>query len=119
MDRHARRKATSGLCSLRRTKNRHSIASHAGALAGRLVGAHKGPQVNLGLYEWTRRFRRDGLTPSARLELRDLLTPRVVLRPPFLPHEGDEQGSQVRIKDVVNWEIVLRGRCAYRPEGAK
>jgi hypothetical protein len=63
--------------------------------------------VNLGLYEWTRRFRRDGLTPSARLELRDLLTPRVVLRPPFLPHEGDEQGSQVRIKDVVNWEIVL------------
>lgn len=60
------------------------------------------------LYRWLDRFRRDGLTTSLRLELRDCLTPRVSLREPFrwTAQEEDTDNSE-RLKDLVDWEIVL------------
>jgi hypothetical protein len=39
--------------------------------------------------------------------LRDLLTPRVVLRPPFREFEGDESVSKAQINQLVNWDLVL------------
>jgi len=63
---------------------------------------------NLDLYRWRDRFRRDGLTTSLRLELRETLTPRVSLREPFrLPSENDESREPERMKQLVEWEIVL------------
>ncbi len=60
------------------------------------------------LYRWRDRFRRDGLTPTLRLELREMLTPCVSLREPFRwPEEDDEAREPKRIKDLVEWEIVL------------
>jgi hypothetical protein len=62
--------------------------------------------MNFGLYEWAKQFRQDGLTPSARLELRDLLTPRVVLGAPFRePQPQEPPAPQCQIRDLVNWEI--------------
>lgn len=63
---------------------------------------------DLDLYRWMDRFRRDGLTTSLRLELRDSLTPRVSLREPFRGTAQEEDASESdRLKALVDWEIVL------------
>lgn len=60
------------------------------------------------LYRWRDRFKRDGLTATLRLELREMLTPRVSLREPFRwPAEGGEVREPERVRDLVEWEIVL------------
>lgn len=60
------------------------------------------------LYRWRDRFNRDGLTTSLRLELRETLTPLVSLREPFhWPAEEGEGREPERIKELVEWEIVL------------
>lgn len=57
---------------------------------------------------WQKRFRRDGLTPSLRLELRKILTPRISLsKPSPWPGTEGETGEPKRIGDLVNWKIVL------------
>jgi hypothetical protein len=63
------------------------------------------------LYDWLRRFKQDGLTPTLRMELRESLTPRVSLREPFrLKGEPNESHGSKGIKDLVEWEIVLSAR---------
>jgi len=60
------------------------------------------------LKRWHDRFKRDGLTACLRLELREKLTPRVLLREPFRwPAEDGEAREPKRIRDLVEWEIVL------------
>ena len=57
---------------------------------------------------WRYRFERGGLTTALRLELRDMLTPRVSLREPFRWDGGREGGDPpTHLKDLVDWEIVL------------
>ena len=65
--------------------------------------------MNLGLHQWSKRFQREGLTPSVRLELRELLTPRVVLSAPIRWKEGgdDVHSATATVRELVNWEIVL------------
>ena len=57
---------------------------------------------------WRYRFEHGGLTAPLRLELRDMLTPRVSLREPFR-WDGDREecDPSVRFKDLVDWKIVL------------
>ena len=64
---------------------------------------------DLDLYRWRGRFERDGLTTTLRLELRDMLSPRVSLRAPFRwPSDEDEdQEEPGRIRQLVDWDIVL------------
>lgn len=60
------------------------------------------------LYGWQGRFNRDGLTATLRFQLREMLTPRISLREPF--HWPTVEGASVkreRVKDLVDWEIVL------------
>lgn len=73
-----------------------------------LTGRVKSSLRDFGLYRWHDRFKRDGLTTTLRLELREMLTPRVSLREPFCwPDEGGESPEPERIKDLVEWKIVL------------
>lgn len=73
-----------------------------------LTGRVKSWMRDLDLYRWRDRFKRDGLTTTLRLELREMLTPRVSLREPFRwPTEDEEDREPERIKDLVEWEIVL------------
>lgn len=59
-------------------------------------------------YRWLGRFRRDGLTTTLRLELREMLTPRVSLREPFRwSEERDDVNEPQRLEDLVEWEVVL------------
>lgn len=75
-----------------------------------LSGRVKTQYAHVDLYAWRARLKRDGLTPTLRLQLRDILSPRVQLREPFQGWEDTEDGDPVeptKITDIVNWEIVL------------
>lgn len=76
-----------------------------------LTGRIKSPGHDLDLYRWKERLERDGLTATLRLELRELLSPKIVLRKPF-PFPWGEEGiaqpkTPQRIRDLVDWELVL------------
>lgn len=74
-----------------------------------LSGRLKSHWRNGDLYRWKGRLKREGLTTTMRLELRDLLAPKVVLKKPFRWGEDDSSDSQelTRIKQLVDWELVL------------
>ena len=73
-----------------------------------LSGRVKSPRDNSDLYDWLRRFEQDGLTLNLRMELRELLTPRVILREPFhWDKESADLHEPERIKDLVRWDLVL------------
>lgn len=75
-----------------------------------LSGRVKGHQARYDLYDWRARFKREGLTATLRMQLCEILSPRVQLREPFLGWEGEEDSEPKepsRIKDMVDWEIVL------------
>ncbi len=60
------------------------------------------------LHHWFGRLKREQLTPSLRLELRELLAPKVTLNKPF--RWGDEEASTdepTRLRQLVDWELVL------------
>ncbi len=75
-------------------------------LAGRL----RSPTHRSRLYEtnWFDRIAQDGITPSLRMELREILTPCVTLREIFR-WEGDSPDSSEpsHLRDLVDWELVL------------
>lgn len=63
---------------------------------------------DINLYRWKGRFKRDGLTPALRLELREILTPRVSLCEPLQGQNKDGEAREPRcIKELVDWKIVL------------
>jgi hypothetical protein len=73
-----------------------------------LSGRVKSLSQGFVLHRWCTRFKQDGLTPSLRLELRELLAPRVLLREPFRWSSAQEDiGEPQHFKDLANWEIVL------------
>ena len=74
--------------------------------------------TDLDLHRWRDRFERDGLTTILRLELRDLLSPRVSLRSPFgwPPFDGDEDENDEDsggMRQLVDWEIVLSAKHVH------
>ncbi|MPY75688.1 MAG: hypothetical protein GEU87_15665 [Alphaproteobacteria bacterium] len=73
-----------------------------------LTGRVKSRIRDWDLYRWHDRFKRDGLTATLRLELREILTPRISLREPFRwAAENGESREPESIKELVEWEIVL------------
>lgn len=73
-----------------------------------LTGRVKSPSRDLDLYRWKDRLKREGLTPSLRLELRDLLSPKLTLKKPFLlGTERETADEPTRIRQIVDWELVL------------
>jgi hypothetical protein len=102
-----------------KTSELDEIRSHAPkAIPGSLMrtlwrlllgGRMKSQRQDLDLYRWKGRLNRDGLTTTLRLELRELLTPKVVLKKPL--HWGDDNLSLAdetkQIKQMVKWELTL------------
>jgi hypothetical protein len=72
-----------------------------------LTGRVKTLLRNLDLYRWKDRLKRDGLTATLRLALRELLAPKVTLKKPFRWGEIDDAEAPKRLKQLVDWEIVL------------
>ncbi|MDK9719067.1 MAG: hypothetical protein OEL57_14370, partial [Trichlorobacter sp.] len=68
----------------------------------------KSPFVDLDLYKWLRQLKHYGLTPSLRIELHEILSPRIAIREPFRMDPDQYVITEPqRIKDLVEWEIVL------------
>jgi hypothetical protein len=68
--------------------------------------------MNSDLYDWVARFNSEGLSYGLRLELVDLLKPHVRLSPPFTLSEPVYHATPIvedstRVRDIVDWEIVL------------
>src|SRR5271165_1946794 len=105
------RSTTSRPPSANSSRSGKASKRNANSLAYRTFRANKAPPMNLDFYYWMNRFRTDGLTPLARLELRELLAPRVVLSPPLKWEESDQTTTTIgtRIQDLVRWELVLNG----------
>ena len=73
-----------------------------------LTGRVKTRSNNLEFYRWRERFKRDGLTPSVRVDLREVFAPKVVLRPSIRWNEGvDPRESSERGEQNITWEIEL------------
>lgn len=73
-----------------------------------LSGRVKSPWHDPDLYRWKSRLKREGLTTTLRLELRELLAPQVALKKPFHWAEGAENtGEPTRLRQLVDWELVL------------
>jgi hypothetical protein len=80
-----------------------------------LSGRVKSRLHRFDLYRWQERFSRSGLSTTLRLELRELLSPRVTIREPFSWPEDD--GGTIkpeRINDLVDWEIELTADDVYQ-----
>lgn len=80
-----------------------------------LSGRVKSPWHDSDLYTWKGRLKREGLTATLRLELRELLAPKVVLKKPF--RWGDDDSSSAdehtRIKQLVDWELALTAHYVH------
>ena len=78
-------------------------------LTGRVkIQGSDSPVGRLNIFHWRSRLERDGLTTALRLQLRDMLTPQVSLREPFLWDQDPEDSTRPqRLKDLVDWRIVL------------
>lgn len=73
-----------------------------------LTGRVKSWKHNYSFYDWRSRFKHTGLTAISRLELREMLKPQVSLSAPFRwSGEDGESHEPQRIKDLVDWKIVL------------
>ncbi|WP_288108668.1 SIR2 family protein [Limnobacter sp.] len=75
----------------------------------------KSPGHDLDLYRWEGRLKREGLTTTLRLELRELLTPKVILKKPIRWSEDDSSNTDEpeRIKQLVDWELTLVADDVY------
>lgn len=70
----------------------------------------KSPWHNSDLYRWKDRLKREGLTTTLRLELRELLAPYVALRKPFRWGEEEKEeraDNPTHLRQLVDWELVL------------
>ncbi|MFS7382902.1 anti-phage defense-associated sirtuin Dsr1 [Rahnella inusitata] len=73
-----------------------------------LSGRVKSPGLELNFYRWIGRLKQEGLTTVLRLELRELLTPKVALKKPFRwDFASDHADEPIRIKQLVDCELVL------------
>nr|WP_230400448.1 hypothetical protein [Zooshikella ganghwensis] len=68
----------------------------------------KSPSRDFDLYRWKDRLKQEGLTTTLRLELRELLAPKVTLKKPFRWSDQEESTDQpMRLRQLVDWELVL------------
>lgn len=73
-----------------------------------LTGRVKSAPHRTDLYLWKDRLKRDGLTATLRLELRELLSPKVTLKKPFRwGAEEESTEAPTRVKQLVDCELVL------------
>ncbi|EPC00802.1 hypothetical protein L861_13510 [Litchfieldella anticariensis FP35 = DSM 16096] len=73
-----------------------------------LTGCVKSTWHEPDLFQWRDRLKRDGLTTTLRLELRKLLSPRVILKKPFRWSEEEANPKEAtHIKQLVDWELAL------------
>lgn len=76
-----------------------------------LCGRLKGSGPGMDMFRWSRRFERDGLTAPIRIELREMLAPKIAIRPryPWSRMRPRDAGN-APIENVPEIELVLTAR---------
>lgn len=86
-------------------------------LSGRVKSTWNHPD----LYRWKKRLAHEGLTATLRVQLRELLAPRVLLRKPFRSSEEPTSFEvRTRLRQLVDWELALASdhvRAAFSDRG--
>lgn len=79
-----------------------------------LTGRIQSLRGEFGLYQWKDRLKREGLTASMRLGLRELLVPKIALSKPFR-WSGEESSSEAptNLRQIVDWELVLAAKHVH------
>ncbi|MDF7630744.1 SIR2 family protein [Erwiniaceae bacterium L1_55_4] len=73
-----------------------------------LSGQLKSAKHNSNLYSWFSRLKRNGMNTSMRLQLRELLAPKILLRKPTYRGNGINNSDEPQsINEIVDWELVL------------
>ncbi|MFE8070129.1 SIR2 family protein [Marinobacteraceae bacterium S3BR75-40.1] len=73
-----------------------------------LTGRIKTGANDVEFYRWQEKFNLDGLTPTLRLELRELLSPRIRLKKPMTWGAFEESSVESsHLSQIVGWEIEL------------
>lgn len=74
-----------------------------------LGGRVKSNRHNPDLYAWHRRLLRDGMTTPLRLELRELLAPKIQLAQPLILSDSDSNSDDepMQVHELVHGELVL------------
>jgi hypothetical protein len=80
-----------------------------------LRGRVKSARLDFNLYDWSRRLDRDGLNSTLRLELRQLLQPKVVLKDAFRSSSADSGRTDepTRVTQLVRCELELAADNVY------
>lgn len=69
-------------------------------------------------HRWKEQFKRNGLTTTMRFRLREILAPKVRLKKPFGWFEdGQGEDEDERLKQMVDWELVLNSDHVYSTLG--
>lgn len=73
-----------------------------------LTGRVKSQWNKPDLFRWEERLKREGLTTTLRLELRELLAPRVLLEKSFRLSDDDSNGAEEPgSEQLVNWQLAM------------
>jgi len=79
-----------------------------------LTGRVKSPWSDTDLYRWMDRLKRDGLTMTLRLELRNLLAPKISLSKPYSwVDDAPIELNAERLNSFVKWELELTSDYVY------
>ncbi|MFH3480695.1 anti-phage defense-associated sirtuin Dsr1 [Xanthobacter variabilis] len=67
--------------------------------------------MHFDIYSWVKRLKRSGLTALLRMQMREILSPRVRIRAPYRYSDENEDredgGAHQRADQLVEWELVL------------
>lgn len=75
-----------------------------------ITGRVKSGRMGADFYGWLRELKHHGLTATTRLQLRNLLSPRVAIREPFhweANADAGENSEPTRIRHLVDWDLKL------------
>lgn len=73
-----------------------------------LCGRMKSQRSDLRIFRWKERLKDEKVTSIARLELREILSPRISLRKPLNVWKGVTDGGRAaQLRRIVDWELVL------------
>lgn len=79
-----------------------------------LTGRVKSPNHELDLYSWLNRIKYSELTTTLRLQLRELLAPKIQLKEPFLwPGDIEKTDTPKSLKQLIDWELELATDHVY------
>lgn len=78
-----------------------------------LTGRVKSSAHDQDFYSWIERLKLNGITTTLRLQLRELLAPKLKLKKPFNWPEEEKHDAPKRLKQLVDWELKLATNHVY------